>query len=880
MIRGRLKKLYFLLYFVIFFVSFANLEALISEGQKKDQAEKSQGITNATHKKTKGVAAGVRYRASALHRFLLGSEYRQLWAKTIDAEILDLKTTAGGLTPVMRVGGMQTKGLALKGQDGRSYTFRGTDKDPTSVLPPDLQGTIADRIVQDQISSAHPAAPIIAGPILEAAGVLHSNVRLVVMPDDETLGKFRDEFAGLLGTFEEYPTPTTGDNPGFAGATEILDHKEMWHRIQASPSDRIDTRAFLKARLVDLFIGDWDRHRRQWRWAKIPGKSRWQPIPEDRDQAFCHYDGVIVGIARYSLPRIVKFGDNYPTMLGLTFNGWSQDRYFLTDLEWKDWEEIGEDLKISLTDAVIEAAVRSLPSEYLLDDGNRLETSLKKRHDNLLDVTKRYYRHLAHKVDIHATDVSERAEILRIDDSTVEIRIVPLHDKEKESKPKAYYSRRFHRSETQEICLYLHGGNDIVVTKGGSSDSFKIRIIGGSGDDSIDDSAGGGLKIYDSVGIPTVTPGTGTELNTRKYDPPKNPNVPWLPPRDWGRQIVPIPWFGGGPDIGIFIGGGFTAKTFGFRKLPYSSAQTIRFGYASGANTFRLDYHGDFHKENSGRYTSLSARASRIEILRFFGYGNETPSDASRDFYKVEQQQYSLHLTHTVPLSGSLSFTIGSTIKFSKIEPGQNRLIHIINPYGTENYGQVGIYGRLFFDSRNRPQAATRGFLLSLIGQYFPGIWDVKSAFGLIHSEASAFLTASSAPFQPTLALRAGGKRVLGIYPFHEAASIGGGGLAGSHATVRGLYAQRFIGDSALYGNAELRLRLSKIYLFLPGEMGIFGLSDVGRVFLSGEKSNKWHTAFGGGIWVSLLRRDYTFSLAVAQSEERMSIYLSGGFLF
>lgn len=875
-----MKKLHLLLFFIIFFVSFAYLGALTSEVQKKDQAEKSQEITSATHKKTKRVAAGVRYQASALHRFLLGSEYRQLWAVPIDAEILDLKTTAGGLTPVMRVGGMQTKGLALRGQDGRSYTFRGTDKDPTSVLPPDLQGTIADRIVQDQISSAHPAAPVIAGPIQEAAGILHTKVRLVLMPDDEALGKFRDEFAGLLGTFEEYPTPVSDDNPGFAGATEILDHQEMWHRIQAAASDRIDTRAFLKTRLVDLFIGDWDRHRRQWRWAKIPGKSRWQPIPEDRDQAFCRYDGVIVGIARNSLPRIVKFGDNYPTILGLTFNGWSQDRYFLTDLEWEDWKEIAEDLKISLTDAVIETAVRGLPSEYLLIDGKRLETSLKVRRDNLLDVTKRYYRHLAHKVDIHATDMSELAEIFRIDDSTIEVRISLLLNKENEPKPKAYYSRRLHSPETQEIRLYLHGGDDMVVTKGGRFDSFKIRIIGGSGNDSIDDSAGGGLKVYDSEGTPDVTPSSGTKLSTRKYDPPINPYVPWLPPRDWGRQTVPIPWFGGGPDIGIFIGGGFTDKTFGFRKLPYSSAQTIRFGYASGANTFRLDYHGDFHKENSGRYTTLSALASRIELLRFFGYGNETQSDEGRDFYKVEQQQYSFHLTHTVPLVGSLSLTMGPIIKFSKTEPGQYRLIHIINPYGTENYGQVGIYGRLFFDTRNRLQAATRGVLLSLIGQYFPGIWDVKSAFGMIHSEASAFLTASAAPFQPTLAFRAGGKRVFGTYPFHEAASIGGGGLAGSHATVRGLYAQRFIGDSALYGNAELRLRLSKIYLFLPGEMGIFGLSDVGRVFLSGEKSNKWHTAYGGGIWVSLLRRDYTFSLTVAQSEERMAIYLSGGFLF
>ena len=54
-------------------------------------------------------------------------------------------------------------------------------------------------------------------------------------------------------------------------------------------------RAFLKARLFDMMIGDWDRHRRQWRWAKFERRAGWQPIPEDRDTAFSRYEGVILG---------------------------------------------------------------------------------------------------------------------------------------------------------------------------------------------------------------------------------------------------------------------------------------------------------------------------------------------------------------------------------------------------------------------------------------------------------------------------------------------------------------------------------------------------------------------------------------------------------
>ncbi len=100
---------------------------------------------------------------------------------------------------------------------------------------------------------------------------------------------------------------------------------------------------------------------------------------------------------------------------------------------------------------------------------------------------------------------------------------------------------------------------------------------------------------------------------------------------------------------------------------------------------------------------------------------------------------------------------------------------------------------------------------------------------------------------RPTLALRLGGKQVFGSYSFHEAAFIGGGGISGSDSTVRGFRTQRFAGDGCLYGNAELRLRLSNIYIFIPGEIRLFGLSDIGRVYLDGEDSNTWHTAIGGG---------------------------------
>ena len=128
-------------------------------------------------------------------------------------ETLDVGSFGGGLTPVARVGGRQTKGLALRGADGRDYTFRAIDKDPTSILPEELQDTWARSLVQDQIAASQPAAFLVADELMAAAGILHAPTRLVVMPDDPRLGEFRQEFAATIGQISEFPGRAHGPEP-------------------------------------------------------------------------------------------------------------------------------------------------------------------------------------------------------------------------------------------------------------------------------------------------------------------------------------------------------------------------------------------------------------------------------------------------------------------------------------------------------------------------------------------------------------------------------------------------------------------------------------------------------------------------------------------
>jgi hemolysin activation/secretion protein len=129
-------------------------------------------------------------------------------------------------------------------------------------------------------------------------------------------------------------------------------------------------------------------------------------------------------------------------------------------------------------------------------------------------------------------------------------------------------------------------------------------------------------------------------------------------------------------------------------------------------------------------------------------------------------------------------------------------------------------------------------------------------------------------PLQPTLAVRAGASRAWGDYPFQEAAYLGGS------STLRGYHSQRFVGDAAIYGNAELRVPLTRANLYLArGDLGVLALADAGRVYLSGESSNRWHTAAGGGLWFRVLEQPYAASVLYARGEESR-FYLNLGLPF
>ncbi len=214
------------------------------------------------------------YGASALYRALSGSGHRNLWTTPIRVPIADLSALGGGgLIPIELGGGTTTQTLHLRGADGRRYVLRSVDKTPRELLD-DLEGTPAGAIIQDQMSSFHPSGALVVARLMEAVGVLHPNPELVVVPDDPRLGEFRDQFAGMLVLFEERPDDLPEGQAGFAGSTRIVQTDDLFDELEEDPANRIELRELLRARLVDIFVGDRDRSVNNHLWARFEKLSQ------------------------------------------------------------------------------------------------------------------------------------------------------------------------------------------------------------------------------------------------------------------------------------------------------------------------------------------------------------------------------------------------------------------------------------------------------------------------------------------------------------------------------------------------------------------------------------------------------------------------------
>ena len=842
--------------------------------------------------KTVRIIPGARYAAGGFHRFWFGDLWRDLWTTEIEVEVLDFDTFAGGLKPLKRGGGFQTKSLRFTGANGVEYKFRSLDKDPAKVLPPEFQNTFVSDIVQDLISTSNPLSAFIATPLLNAVGIPNAAPTLVVMPDDDRLGEFRKEFAGLLGTVEVNPEGGSEEIEGLAESDKVTSTLSLFAKMDKDHDNYVDAVAYLKARIMDIFMGDWDRHTDQWRWARFrDGKQdRWEPIPRDRDQAFCRYDGLIPGLAATAVTQIEGCADEYPKIADLTWSGRYMDRRFLSSLERPTYDSLAAFVVSRMTDSLISNAVHRMPAEMYSRSGAGLERVLRSRRNALREAVAQYYEDLAETVDVYGSDKPEYLYVNRLNDEDVEVTLFAKGKSKGEAKGAPLFHRIFHHSETEEIRVYLLGGDDTAELTGVVDNSITVRIICGDGEDTvIDDSRVEGYflslipfipsaerrtYVYDSGKKTTVKQNGSTSVDHSEYTLPEEPEIRYQPlVNDRGLDWRLGSLFGLTPDLGPLVGTGAILYSFGFRDEPYTYRMSLLGGYAPIKNLGKLVFTGEFHSLIRGARVDLDAVASGYELLHFYGFGNENRvADPKSDSFRVRQIQYILEPKISVRLSKTVVLGAVANLKDVRNSDRQGTILSQSAQLYPDNTLLCSIGLKATLDSRDNIVSPSNGILFETAGQYTPKLFDNKTTFSRVSGDARWYFPIPF-PGENVLALRCGGEKLFGAYPFFEAAFLGG------NRNNRGYLLNRFAGDAVAYAGAEFRVPITRLRIVFPTTLGLVGFAETGRVWYDTEGVSKlWHPAYGGGISLAPISRDFTFSVVAAHSVESFGIFMSAGF--
>jgi hypothetical protein len=738
------------------------------------------------------------------------------------------------------------------------------EKSIRGALPPAFRDTGFEIIVQDLMSSTIPGVDVLVPPLAAAAGVLHADARLVIMPDDPGLGEFRTEFAGAVGSFMEFPTD------GFRGSTEVLAPGEFLSRRRAGIDGLPDPHAFLRARLLDLLIGDWDRHYKQWRWARMPGLDRLQPIPEDRDQAFSAYDGVAMDIVRAFGSQMVDFEDRYASMERMIRNGSDHDRLVLADLEREEWLATAREVSAAVTDDVIRATVARLPEAYERLIGSELVERLARRRDDLPRAAVALYEMLSRRVDVAGTDRPELFQVEYLAGGDVQVRVSILDD----VPQTPYFTRRFRRHETREVRLYLHGGADVVRVHGHADDSIRIRAVAGTELDRIDDAIGSTIEPHDfadrrgSHAAPEPASPAGPEsLFTSAAI-----RMPGTVAQDWGRRSVPTVVFGYHEDPGLVLGGGYTWELHRFRSRPWGQRHRLRAGLALGPGFGMVEYDGGFRPPESDWHAGLLLRTSSLEQLRFYGFGNDTPADLPEDAYRIRERRVTLFPTLNRDLGPAGVLSLGAVLHYSdSTETEADTVLARQEPYGFGTFAQASLRIGYAFDNRDAHRVLQPGRQWSIDAALTPALSDVERTYGWVAADVGWHLEATPTTL---LSFYGGGKKLWGRFPYFEAAYLGGQGNA------LGYHWNRFAGDASLHASAEIRWSFREVRSWVPGELGITAGFETGRVFFEDENSSRWHSAAGIGLFFSPFDRMTIFQIGVTRGAEDTFVILRSGLRF
>lgn len=811
------------------------------------------------------VVAGEEYEASGFKEIFLGWHYRKTWATPISTNYLNLDTVFGGLTPIKRGGGRQTTSLKFKAENGCEYVFRSVNKDPKKALSYELRETIVADLVKDQTSTQQPYGAIATTKMLDQLGILHPHPVLYVLPPDEKLGPFKEEYANLLGMLEESPKSPGIGCAGFGGSDEVLRSNKLFRKLYKDHDHQVDQTEFALAKVFDIFVGDWGRHEDNWKWAGYSrGKNMvYKPIPRDRDHVFSVWDGLLPWLAdrKWAKTSGDHFGFKVHDIRSLTWSARHIDRVLLTDVSKEEWLQQSSIVQNTLTDQVIESSIKNMPLEIYEVSGKEIEEKLKARRVDLDTYVLDYYYLLARYVDVLGSSKREIFRLKRLPDHSINVRVT------NKKETKELYNRTFYPKETKEVRLYGLGNEDEFYLTGESDKSILVRVIGGEDKDKImDESMVKGsrkkTRIYENDPGSTINPGTeGKSIHSW------NENL-----YKYNRQAFayntyfPLPFLGYNADDGLIIGLGVTFKRQKFGKEDFSAKHRLDVRGSTSGN-FQLSYdaqlHHVIHKWDVVYYGLL---AYPTDFVSFYGYGNETQKVDSlyrADYYKTRYNSAQLGVGVLRDFLKRSQFSLVINYENNEGQISENSILDLPKDVlGTEKINLYEATAKLDLDFRNDKKFPEKG--MRLFSEYNQGIItnNNNSSYSKLLGYIELHATIHSI-LPIIIGVRGGGALSSGDIPFYKLNNLG------QNNYLRGYRKNRFAGRSMVFFNSDLKIQILDIATpVVPVKFGIRGFYDFGRVYIEGENSDKIHAGYGGGIYLIPLEKSYSLALNIAFSEE------------
>ncbi|GAA4920545.1 BamA/TamA family outer membrane protein [Mucilaginibacter defluvii] len=814
-------------------------------------------------------------KVSKIHRFLLGNHNRAIWAAPVKLRVVHLSTERGGMKILQLGGGMQTRSLRLQDSAGRQWALRTLQKYPDRKLPENLKKTVARDILQDQVSSAHPFSALVVPPLASALGIPHANPEIVYVADDPALGEYRKDFANQVFLLEEREP---------LDAEKTYNTDKVLQKIRDDNDNKIDEKLVLRARLLDMLLGDWDRHEDQWRWEKLEGKSGdlYKPVPRDRDQVFYYTDGVFPWIVSHQWlsSKFQGYGDHIRDINGWNVQARYFDRYFLNRLDEGDWKKEIAYVQNTLTDELITASVKRMPDTVYKISGSRIVANFISRRNLLMKQALEYYRFISKYVEIPATDKHDGFAITSNTDGSLRVTVNKI--KKNGSVDHSTYKRTFYPDVTSEVRLYGFDNSDRFTVSGSTPSKIKLRIVAGTGADTV--------RIADSL---------HNKHNIYVYDLKQESNV--LPSRSQARlklstdsavnryeresfkydRFAIITLANYGVDKGISLIGGFSYEKHGFRKEPYAYRHEFLTEYSLARKSFVFTYTGDFIKlfGNTNLMVNLKARGPN-NVSNFFGLGNESVFiNRGRREIGYYRNRYDL-VTGDVSLYQNINkwrFSAGLAGQFYTASQDNNER-KFLALYDQQNPDQqvfadrayAGFTTNAWLDTRNKALIPTQGIFWNTTFSGYAGISGGRNKYMQLQSEFG-FVVNPDRDSVWVIINRTGGGHIFGHAEYFQKVKLGG------LANLRGFHTNRFTGETMLYNDLETRVKLFDFNSYLlPGSLGLIGFTDAGRVWSPGESSDKIYVGYGGGLYL-IPARLVLIEAAMGFSREGAIPYISLG---